>query len=108
VAVLRRSSAPINPLWSGSGFPLSPGDLGKAPVEESLRATPGMLGKLTREGKVGAEGMRQVLSAGVSRQQVKDALAQHTGRLADAFGFEVLSPKGFEAGAKYLLKPGYR
>jgi hypothetical protein len=31
-----------------------------------------------------------------------------TGRLGDAFAFEVLSPEGFEAGAKYLLKRGYR
>jgi hypothetical protein len=31
-----------------------------------------------------------------------------TNRLADAFGFELLSPKGFEAGAGYLLKRGYR
>ncbi len=88
-------------------------DLESAPVEEPLRATLRMLGKLTREGKVGAGDMRQVLSAGVSRQQVEDALAvcaafNTTDRLADAFGFEVLSPEGFEAGAKYLLKRGYR
>lgn len=88
-------------------------DLESAPVEEGLRATLQMLGKLTREGKAGAEDMRQVLSAGVSRQQVEDALAvcaafNRTDRLADAFGFEVLSPEGFEAGAKYLLKRGYR
>jgi len=62
---------------------------------------------------VGADDMRRVLSAGVSRQQVQDALAvcaafNVTGRLAEAFGFEVLSPEGFEAGAKYLLKRGYR
>jgi hypothetical protein len=31
-----------------------------------------------------------------------------TGWLADAFGFEVLSPGGFAPGAKYLLKRGYR
>jgi hypothetical protein len=31
-----------------------------------------------------------------------------TDRLADAFGFEVLSPEGFAAGAKFLLKRGYR
>jgi hypothetical protein len=42
--------------------------------------------------------MREVLSAGVLRQQVEDALAvcvafNTTDRLADAFGFEVLSPK---------------
>jgi uncharacterized peroxidase-related enzyme len=88
-------------------------DLESAPVEEGLRATLRMLGKLTREGKLGAGDMREVLSAGVSRQQVEDALAvcaafNTTGRLADAFGFEVLSPEGFEAGAKYLLKRGYR
>jgi len=88
-------------------------DLESAPVQDGLRATLRMLGKLTREGKVGAEDMRQVLSAGVSRQQIEDALAvcaafNATGRLADAFGFEVLSPEGFEAGAKYLLKRGYR
>jgi uncharacterized peroxidase-related enzyme len=88
-------------------------DLESAPVEDGLRATLRMLGKLTREGTVGAEDMRQVLSAGVSREQVEDALAvcaafNTTGRLADAFGFEVLSPEGFEAGAKFLLKRGYR
>ena len=88
-------------------------DLESAPVEDGLRATLRMLGQLTREGKVGAEDMRKVLSAGVSRQQVEDALAvcaafSTTNRLADAFGFEVLDPGGFEAGAKYLLKRGYR
>lgn len=31
-----------------------------------------------------------------------------TDRLADAFGFDLLSPEAFEAGAKYLLKRGYR
>jgi uncharacterized peroxidase-related enzyme len=88
-------------------------DLGSAPVEEPLRATLRMLGKLSAEGEVGAEDMREVLAAGVSPQQVKDALAvcaafNTTDRLADAFGFEVLSPEGFDAGAKYLLKRGYR
>jgi uncharacterized peroxidase-related enzyme len=88
-------------------------DLGSAPVEEPLRATLRMLGKLTREGKVTAEDMRDVLAAGVSPRQVEDALAvcaafNTTDRLADAFGFELLSPEGFEAGAKYLLKRGYR
>jgi uncharacterized peroxidase-related enzyme len=88
-------------------------DLESAPVAEPLRATLRMLGKLTREGEVGAEDMREVLAAGVSPQQVQDALAvcaafNTTDRLADAFGFELLSPEGFEAGAKYLLKRGYR
>ncbi|HEY5990900.1 MAG TPA: carboxymuconolactone decarboxylase family protein [Streptosporangiaceae bacterium] len=88
-------------------------DLESAPIEEPLRATLRMLGKLTAEGKLSAEDMREVLSVGVSPQQVDDALAvcaafNTTDRLADAFGFEVLSPEGFEAGAKYLLKRGYR
>jgi uncharacterized peroxidase-related enzyme len=88
-------------------------DLASAPVEEPLRATLRMLGKLTAEGKLSAGDMREVLAAGVSPQQVRDALAvcaafNTTDRLADAFGFEVLSPEAFEAGAKYLLKRGYR
>lgn len=88
-------------------------DLKSAPVEESVRATLRMLGKLTTQSQVSAEDMREVLAAGVSPQQVEDALAvcaafNTTNRLADAFGFEVLTPKGFKAGAKYLLKRGYR
>lgn len=88
-------------------------DLESAPVEEPLRATLRMLGKLTAEGKLSAEDTREVLAAGVSPQQIEDALAvcaafNTTDRLADAFGFELLSPEGFEAGAKYLLKRGYR
>ena len=88
-------------------------DLESAPVEEPLRATLRMLGKLTAEGKLSAEDVRQVLAAGVSPQQVEDALAvcaafNTTNRLADAFGFDVLSPEGFEAGAKVLLRRGYR
>ena len=86
-------------------------DLESAPIAEPLRATLRMLGDLVTEGKV--SDMRGVLAAGVTRRQVEDALAvaaafNTTARLADAFGFEVLSREGFEAGAKYLLKRGYR
>jgi uncharacterized peroxidase-related enzyme len=88
-------------------------DLESAPVEDGLRATLRMLGKLTGEGKVAAGDIRDVLSAGVSPQQVEDALAvcaafNTTDRLADAFGFQLLSPEDFEAGARYLLKRGYK
>jgi uncharacterized peroxidase-related enzyme len=97
----------------GSRVTAALADLESAPVAEPLRATLLMLGKLTRDGKVDAEDMRKVLAAGVSPQQVKDALAvcaafNTTGRLADAFGFQVISRDAFEAGAKYLLKRGYR
>lgn len=82
-------------------------------VEEPLRATLRMLGKLTREHTVNADDMRAVLAAGASREQIEDALAvcfsfNVIGRLADAFGFLVPGPAAFEAGAKYLLARGYR
>ena len=88
-------------------------DLGSAPIEEGLRATLAMLGKLAGEGTVDADDMRAVLSAGVSRQQIEDALAvgfafNTTDRLANAFAFDLLTREGFEAGAKYLLKRVYR
>jgi uncharacterized peroxidase-related enzyme len=88
-------------------------DLHTAPIDEGLRATLGMLGKLTREGTLSADDIRAVLSAGVSHQQIEDALAvgfafNTTDRLANAFAFDMPSQEGFEAGAKYLLKRGYR
>ncbi|HLW03063.1 MAG TPA: hypothetical protein VKT82_30710 [Ktedonobacterales bacterium] len=72
-----------------------------------------MLGKLTREQQVTADDMRVVFAAGVSREQIEQALAfgfafNVTDRLANAFGFEILSPDAFDAGAKVLLKRGYR
>jgi AhpD family alkylhydroperoxidase len=88
-------------------------ELDTPPIEEPLRATLLMLGKLTREHAVDADDMRAVLAAGASRRQIKDALAvcfsfNVIGRLADGFGFFVPGPKVFEAGAKYLLARGYR
>jgi FAD/FMN-containing dehydrogenase len=88
-------------------------DVETAGIEEPLRATLLMLGKLTREHAVNADDMRAVLTAGASRQQVEDALAvcfsfNVIGRLADAFGFFVPGPEAFESGAKYLLARGYR
>lgn len=87
--------------------------LDTAVVEEPLRATLLMLGKLTREHAVDVDDMRAVLAAGASRQQIEDALAvcfsfNVIGRLADAFGFFVPSPDALEASAKYLLAHGYR
>lgn len=88
-------------------------DLDSAPLPDGLRATMRMLGKLTTEGTVTADDMRVVLSTGVSSQQIEDSLAvcfafNTTDRLANAFGFELLSPEAFQAGAKYLLKRGYQ
>jgi AhpD family alkylhydroperoxidase len=88
-------------------------DFETASIEEPLRATLRMLCKLTREHAVIADDMRAVLAAGVSCDQIEDALAvcfsfNTIGRLADAFGFFLPGPKAFEAGAKYLLARGYR
>ena len=88
-------------------------DLDHAPIEEPLRATLRMLRKLTREHAVDADDMRALLAAGVSREQIEDALAvsfafNAVARMADAFGFVVPGPEAFAAGAKYLLARGYR
>ena len=88
-------------------------DLETAPIQEPLRATLRMLRKLTREHAVNEDDMRAALAAGVSCEQIKDALAvcfafNVTARLANAFGFALASPKAFEAGSKYLLTRGYR
>jgi alkylhydroperoxidase family enzyme len=88
-------------------------DLDAAPIEEPLRATLRMLGKLTREHGIDADDMRAVLTAGVSAAQIEDALAvcfafNTTARLANAFDFETASPAAMVAGAKHLLRRGYR
>jgi AhpD family alkylhydroperoxidase len=88
-------------------------DLETAPIEEPLRATLRMLGKLAQGHAIEADDMRAVLAAGASRAQVEDALAvgfafNTTDRLANAFQFLVLDAEGFAAGAKYLLARGYR
>ena len=72
-----------------------------------------LLRKLTREHAVGADDIRAVLAAGVSRAQIRDALAvcfafNTMDRLADTFEFFVPGQAAFEAGAKFLLKRGYR
>lgn len=87
-------------------------DLQTAPIAPALRTTLALLAKLTREHAVNVNDMRTVLAAGVSPQQIEDALAvclafNITNRLADAFGFFVPSNKAFEADANYLLKRGY-
>jgi alkylhydroperoxidase family enzyme len=88
-------------------------DLDTAPIEEPLRATLRMIGKLTREHGIDADDMRAVRSAGVTAAQIEDALAvclafNTTARLANAFDFETASPAAMNAGAKHLLRRGYR
>lgn len=88
-------------------------DLETAVIDEPLRATLRMLRKLTSEHAVTADDMRAVLAAGVSREQLEDALEacftfNTVDRLSRTFGWVVAGPKAFQAGAKFLLARGYR
>jgi AhpD family alkylhydroperoxidase len=87
-------------------------DLDTAPIDEPLRATLRMLGKLGRERRADADDMRAVLEAGATPEQIEDALAvglafNITARLANAFDFDLATPEAMSAGAKHLLKRGY-
>ena len=87
-------------------------DLDSAPIDEGLRATLRLLGSLSRNQTVTVDKVREVLAAGVSPQQVEDALGvclafNITDRLANALDFEVAPQAAMEAGARYLLKRGY-
>jgi uncharacterized peroxidase-related enzyme len=88
-------------------------DLESAPIHEPLRVTLRLLRKLCLEHSVSAEDMRCAIAAGVSAQQIEDALAvafafETTTRLAEAFDFSVPSSNAMNAGAKFLLARGYR
>lgn len=102
-------------LWYGDSAKVAAAltDVDTAPIEEALRATLRILGKLTREHTIDADDIREVLSAGVSRAQIEDALAvclafDITARLANAFDFAIATPAAMDAGARHLLKRGYR
>ncbi|ORA09823.1 carboxymuconolactone decarboxylase family protein [Mycobacterium asiaticum] len=88
-------------------------DLDAAPIGAALRETLRLLGKLAREHRVDADDIRAVLDAGASAEQIKDALGvclafDITNRLANAFNFEMAEPAAMDAGARHLLKRGYR
>jgi alkylhydroperoxidase family enzyme len=88
-------------------------DLATAPIDDKLRATLGLLRKVTRDhAAVTPADIRPLLALGISRSQIEDALDvcfcfNVITRLADTFAFEVGSPASFDAGAKMLLGRGY-
>jgi alkylhydroperoxidase family enzyme len=87
-------------------------DLESAPIDEPLRATIRMLRKLTREHAVDADDMRAVLAAGVSREQIEDALAvcfvfNTVDRMSRTFGWVVSGRRAFDAGSRFLFARGY-
>jgi alkylhydroperoxidase family enzyme len=89
-------------------------NLERARIGEPLRATLRFLRKITREHEnVTADDVRPLLSLGVTRDQIEEALDVAFAfnvitRLADTFNFEVGSRASFDAGAKMLLTRGYR
>jgi hypothetical protein len=88
-------------------------DLDTAPIDERLRATLRMLANLSREHSIGTGDIDAVLDAGVSPHELGDALAvclafNITARLANAFDFEIPSAAAMDAGARHLLRRGYK
>ena len=88
-------------------------DLDSAPIEEPLRATLRLLRTLTKQHAVTAADMATVLAAGVTKQQILDALYvafcfNTIDRLADTFEFFVPGPAAFAFSAKFLLSRGYK
>ena len=90
-------------------------DYTTAPIDDKLRATLGLLKKMTLDhGSLGPEDVRRVLRAGVSKQAIQDALEvaflfNIYDRLADAMGWDVPAISGgyYQVVAKRLLKHGY-
>ncbi len=90
-------------------------DYTKAPIDEKLRGTLGLLKKMTLDhAGLGPEDVRAVLRLGVSRQAVADAmevafLFNVYDRRADAMGWDVppLSGGYYRMAARRLLKHGY-
>jgi alkylhydroperoxidase family enzyme len=78
-----------------------------------VRATLALLETVTlRPDEVGPLDVAPVLEAGVGANGVVDALFvafcfNLIDRVADALGFEVVSPERFDKGADRLLKHGY-
>jgi alkylhydroperoxidase family enzyme len=85
-----------------------------APLPEKVRAALELLEKVTlTPDEVTADDVRPLKALGVSRQAVEDALLvgycfNQITRLADAFGFEVVSREAFHASAAMLLSRGYQ
>jgi alkylhydroperoxidase family enzyme len=83
-----------------------------APIEPKLRATLGLLEKLTlTPADVGPEDMAMVCAAGVSERAILDAVYISAAfnlidRVADALEFDI--PPSFAKGAPSLLQRGYK
>jgi len=88
-------------------------DFEKADIDERYRVTLGFIRTMTVEpNALGAEHVRRVLAAGVSRAALGDAVAVASvfaivTRFADALAFAIPSDEEFTKAAAMLLKRGY-
>jgi len=90
-------------------------DYRSAPIDGKLRATLGLLEKMTLDHhRLAADDVRAVMSAGVSKEAIQDALEvaflfNVYDRLADAMGWDVPPAAGgyYQLAARRLLKRGY-
>ena len=88
-------------------------DYRTAPIGEKLRAMLGLLEIFTlRPDEIGADDVRAVLAAGVSREAIRDAfyvafLFNGYDRLADTLGWELPSDAFYVKSGAFLLKKGY-
>ncbi len=84
-----------------------------APIDEKLRATLGFLQKLTLcPAEVSATDVDRVRAAGVSDRAIEDAIYvcfvfSVLARLADAFDFDLTTPKRWRVGGKVFYWLGY-
>jgi alkylhydroperoxidase family enzyme len=91
-------------------------DFTAAPIDEKLRATLAFLHKMTLSPEaLGPADARAVLSAGVSREALEEAmevayLFNVYDRLADTMGWHVPAQESgyYQSSAKRLLSRGYR
>lgn len=90
-------------------------DYRTAPISEKLRAMLGFLETLTlRPAEVGAADVEPLRAAGLSREEIEDAihvcvLFNLINRIADSLGFELQTEAGYAGSARMLLSArGYR
>jgi alkylhydroperoxidase family enzyme len=85
-----------------------------APIPERLRSTLGFLQRLTlHPEEVGAADIEELHRSGVDDDAIRDAVYVCTlfnviDRMSDALDFAVPPPAALRAGARYLLRIGYR
>jgi alkylhydroperoxidase family enzyme len=89
-------------------------DYRTAPIDERLRAMLGLLETFTlNPEQLSANGVREVLDAGVTREAIRDAfyvafLFNTYDRLADTLGWQLPGKRYYAKAGQHLLKKGYK